>query len=735
MSGFVHSVCTHHRITFNQCPLSQHRYRYNLRNNETDNVDQELDQTCPEDIHHYTACISPSFAPLIVNNTVVAVCGYYVCHNYIVTFGEGIFDVFPPGVYSGRIITSRTWCNNRKDCLDGVDEKYCPKGKAFGCTNRYGYINTTFISTSELCDGKCNCLQYCEDEWWCGGYNYHHWYKCNETTIEIPPYYDIKRVPSYFVCDNHKDCYNGDDEISCEDLTTCVWEGHSNITYKLANNSRCVVLVMCANKLDHTNCTDPRLAPLMCPVGGYASTVSKYIICQQKVYTYLNRIHRNTSAVCDDDMDTQCVIPTPGCFIHKHQLCDDIIDCKNGPDEKSALCYRVTTQYCERKYNFNNSLKIPEGWVMDGIKDCVDGIDENITKWKSCHYPSFATYGVENNCEDLYICSSGYSCYVEVKSICDAMLSCQGGNDICDLEISGLAQLKYIPAKVENVNYLHYCLLGLEDLYGHISSCEHVTYPIFEIFGTQSNHLHLPTKQVSCKYVYGEQYVYLSCSGKCYDAICPLTTTPLASTTCSNILKQKTYSISAGGNLVFVKKRKTDFNVKNVFVCGNERCIHYSKVCNLINDCGDGTDEDNCVNHFVCNVKSNYSKSYILLSSVCDGKDDCLDSSDESSCCHRQLINGLVLKILSWLIGTLSLLLNGFAQTRSMYAIKRVRTSSALTNEALITLIHFGDWLVGSYLFSLAVIDVCFGSIFCFKQFDWLLSSSCSILGVVSTIG
>ena len=172
-----------------------------------------------------------------------------------------------------------------------------------------------------------------------------------------------------------------------------------------------------------------------------------------------------------------------------------------------------------------------------------------------------------------------------------------------------------------------------------------------------------------------------------------------------------------------------------MLVCGNERFVYYNKVCNLIDDCGDGTDEENCVNHFVCNVKSSYTKSYIALSSVCDGKDDCLDSSDESSCCRRHLIGDLVLKISSWLIGILSLLLNGATQVRSIYTLKKVRTSSALTDKVLITLINFGDWLVGRYLFALVMIDVYFGSSFCLKQFDWLLSSSCSILGVVSTIG
>ena len=262
-----------------------------------------------------------------------------------------------------------------------------------------------------------------------------------------------------------------------------------------------------------------------------------------------------------------------------------------------------------------------------------------------------------------------------------------------------------------------------------------MTYPTIEVLGTQPNNLYVPTKHVSCKYVYGEQYVYLSCSGKCYDAECRLISSPISSNTCSNILKRTTYSISSDGNLVIVQKDKYDFKVKNAFVCGDDNCVLYSKVCNLVDDCGDGTDEENFHNHFACNVNTNYSKSYIPISSVCDGKNDCLDSSDESSCCHRKLINSLILKISSSLIGTLSILLNGLIQARSIYRMRFVKTSSALTDKVLITLIGFGDCVVGGYLFALAVIDSYFGNSFCYRKFDWLLSSYCSILGVVSTVG
>ena len=160
-------------------------------------------------------------------------------------------------------------------------------------------------------------------------------------------------------------------------------------------------------------------------------------------------------------------------------------------------------------------------------------------------------------------------------------------------------------------------------------------------------------------------------------------------------------------------------------------------VCNLVDDCSDGADEKSCTNHFVCNVNNNFTKSYIPLSSVCDGKYDCLDLSDESSCCHRKLINGLILKISSWSIGILSISLNGFIQARSIYTMRFAKTSTALKNKVLVTLITFGDWLVGGYLhvLSLAMVDSYFGNIFCSNQFDRLLNSYCSILGVVSTVG
>ena len=266
----------------------------------------------------------------MVNNTVVAVCGYYVC------------DYYGYSVYSGEKFTQRTWCNNRVQCYNGgVDEKYCTEEEVFQCRYSSGSVSGD-ISTSRACDRKCDC-SFCDDEWNCNGYNYHYWYKCSNSS---------RSIPSDWICDSITYCYHGDDESNCGNVTTCDTGRYSTRTYMLTNYSRCTPEVWCANKLDQTNCSDTTLAPLQCPINGYMSPVSQLIICNT---TFTS----NTSAVCDDGMDMQCVTPTAGCYIHKHQLCDNITDCEGGSDEKSALCSRVTTERCKRKYQYNKSLNLP----------------------------------------------------------------------------------------------------------------------------------------------------------------------------------------------------------------------------------------------------------------------------------------------------------------------------------------------------------------------------------------
>ena len=135
----MRKVCVKGWKTFCQCPDSQQQYKVLYQ----DNNEQRLSRVCPEDTYHYTACYLPSFTPLLFNNTVVAVCGHYVCE-----YSSG-------SAYSGEYFTSFTWCDNWEDCYNGgVDEIYCTEEeKVFPC-----YVGST--STSKVCDGWCDCYYY-----------------------------------------------------------------------------------------------------------------------------------------------------------------------------------------------------------------------------------------------------------------------------------------------------------------------------------------------------------------------------------------------------------------------------------------------------------------------------------------------------------------------------------------------------------------------------------------------
>ena len=107
---------------------------------------QRLSRYCPEDKYHYTACYLPYFTPVVVNNTVVAVCGHYVC------------DYHDNKADSGDFITQLMWCNNRVQCYNGVDEKYCSvEEEKFQCRYLDGSISIE-ISTSRVYDRKCDCF-------------------------------------------------------------------------------------------------------------------------------------------------------------------------------------------------------------------------------------------------------------------------------------------------------------------------------------------------------------------------------------------------------------------------------------------------------------------------------------------------------------------------------------------------------------------------------------------------
>ena len=168
--------------------------------------------------------------------------------------------------------------------------------------------------------------------------------------------------------------------------------------------------------------------------------------------------------------------------------------------------------------------------------------------------------------------------------------------------------------------------------------------------------LNVPNSKVNCSHLFGEYYVYLSCMGLCLEknAICPLNNKPLLYSSCPGQFLDRVITLANNSFPTFVlKSAEGKYYHPKLYSCKNNRCINYSLVCNLIDDCGDMSDEEMCSNHVTCND----TKHLISLQQKCDGIYDCFDLNDECNFqCGKEIPEGWWLKGLCWLLRTFVML-------------------------------------------------------------------------------
>ena len=613
------------------------------------------------------------------------------------------------------------------------------------------------------CDLHCDSLD-CFDEALCNGFLYGIICKKGKTQTYIKP---IK------ICDSVWDCDGGEDETRCFDWdiksdTQMCMPSAGNEWIPIHNFTRCAALdifprytfgnisiisnfdhatPLCVNYLDQMNCTDAKRVVLTCPIKGFMTTLSPIIIC---VSPYLD-------SLCDDDFDVLCKEPSFQCRVHKHQLCDGNFDCVDQSDENNRICHEMTEETCARRYRHEMPLSLPISWLSDGIQDCIRGEDE-LNLWPTCKVSTSSRYLPEGFfCENVFKCGPETTEFVKLESMCNGLNTCFVEEAACKITRPSknvLSKAYYHESLWRDIagfptKFVSYCIPGIALSMGrHISLCSNETFQIPDsgILGVTAPYsIVLPEKKHECSSLYGEQYVFMTCKNRCLNSLgCPLKVEKITKACGGEKYKESFISVTRDGtSLAFLRTRTMQLHsgiMKNSFIqielfhCENSNCIAHDKVCNLVDDCGDLSDETNCSNIFSCNL----TRDFIPISQKCNGIVQCSDYSDEcGKDCGKQIISGIMFKVVSWIIGVVAVILNFTHMINNFISLaENSGVNKPVINTTFTLLINIGDLLTGIYLLCIVIVDsIIYREGYCKQQHVWLSSTMCSSLGVVSTFG
>ena len=403
------------------------------------------------------------------------------------------------------------------------------------------------VRPSLICNDLCDLVD-CEDEANCNGHRYGMHCMYDKTLFYVPP---------RGICDGDQSCDGGEDEEDCTvTLSTETFCKHykTKEIVPVHNYTRCAPIqehpydkYCITDEISsyQTNCTDPLKVALTCEINGYTSTVSKYLIC-----------FNDTMSVCDDHIDSSCY-STKSCKIHKHLLCDQNKDCDDNADETHPICLSTTKGTCKRRVGIKNELPIPISWLLDGVWDCEDGIDET-AYWPQCGVDKTSRFmsSTESECKNVFICKSGSPGYELLENLCDGIENCGNENAVCS--ISSRSQSLTTTVSTTNKGLLKtmsFCRKGLATLELFLGACvtEQFIYPSEDIFGGQTTSVIIPNSKQSYDYMYGEQYLYTSCTGHCFKASCPLRNIPRYEV-CPNQFPDRIGTIVNNEYLIFLTK-------------------------------------------------------------------------------------------------------------------------------------------------------------------------------------
>ena len=271
----------------------------------------EFSALCENDPNFYQTCGAGHNE--VFGGQYDALCGYYICQDE-----NGVFT----SSYTAETSYS---CDDKKQCSNtDMDESDCS----------YNFVKVIFDSvggltlpSSKVCDNYCD-TKNCMDESICGNAIYGLF--CNGLQYFPPHYIGYNNQ-------NWPDCaFDGSHtaEITCihffKNYEVPLFDFNRCATFKFTKSVIDEAYWLseeyqpyCKGFIDQTNCTDPERVAMTCDVNGYPATISKNILCHGL----------QDLSLCDDGIENLCLKLSATCNIHKHQMCDSIVDCKDESDE------------------------------------------------------------------------------------------------------------------------------------------------------------------------------------------------------------------------------------------------------------------------------------------------------------------------------------------------------------------------------------------------------------------
>ena len=679
MKGFLKYICYEGSTNYTKCPYSDEFYTLTSVHSPL-NETMGFNTTCSNDTYFYQSCDKRLYPNHWVITNDETLCGRYQCQQKRKKIEMSLNSFWLQ--YEGKL------CDGVNDCQNtNLDE--------FGCFDRGSGARGVKSEQNDCSNKSCNSKTEC-------GYNGD---EKNCSKIES----------------DEKGC--GYDKIS---LIRTFFECRP-----FENRDKCCENIILSTQ---TNCTEEEHVGVVCEVNGYSTSISENVMCPPLA---------GVCQVCDDGIEAKCIVSSLSCTLHKHRFCDGYYDCYDGSDETYSICKSTTARTCKRRVG-NITMRareqeIPLAWLGDSVEDCIDGSDER-EEWPTCGKGKTLRFKAKSKtCENVYVCQSGETAFVELNELCDGIDTCGNENEVC----SASRNKEKLETNVMNfegglTKKLAFCVNGLQKFLNqsHNLPCttERFIFPDHEFYGVDTKtKLILPEHPQNCDHMFGEQYVYTSCSGKCHNSACPLKSLPRFEV-CPSQFPKRVGTLANNKYLAFFTVSRGKTYTNRYFVCKDKQtCLDYSQVCDLVKDCDDGSDETNCTNNFKCNS----SGSYIPKTSECDGVFDCKDLSDEcNKDCSKQILQGDILQVFSWLIGVSAALANIIILLRHAIGLKRSRNAVVLVNKSLMILISFGDFLIGFYLITISLYEtLIYQNEYCTKQIEWITSIGCSIIGVFSTIG